>query len=158
MSSSTNELPILSIGHFILIHIEGIAVGSEQIHSGGLGTYTYLASGLVNPKTTNWLAVGVLSSTCALNLGIIFLRARFVWCPLHPAGYVIGLARGTADEIWFPLLIAMTSKWILLNHGGVRAYRRAVPFFIGLVLGEALIGCFWPMMSLFLRSTVYSWI
>ena len=141
-----------------IIYKEGIAAVSEQIHSGGLGTYTYLASGLVNPKTTDWIAVGVLSSTCALNLGIMFLRARFVWCPLHPAGYVIGLARGTADEIWFPLLIAMTSKWLLLNHGGVRAYRRAVPFFIGLVLGEALIGCFWPMISLFLRSTVYSWI
>ena len=144
-----------------IIYREGImaaAVGAEQIHSGGLGTYTYLASGLVNPEATDWIALGVLSSTFTLNLGIMFLRARFVWYPLHPAGYVIGLAQGTADEIWFPLLIAMTTKWLLLNRGGVKAYRRAVPFFIGLVLGEALIGCFWPMMSLFLRSTVYSWI
>ena len=50
----------------------------------------------------------------------------------------------------------MTAKWLILKHGGVKAYRRAIPFFVGLVLGEALLGCFWPIVSLVLRSSVYS--
>ncbi len=140
------------------IYREGVAAGSEQIHAGGADTYNFLSSWLVNPKPTDWLATSVLCLAFAANLGIMFLRSRFVWCPLHPAGYVIGVAPGTTDVIWFPLFLAMVTKWVILRHGGVNAYRRAVPFFIGLVLGEALMGCFWPLLSLVLRSAVYSWI
>ena len=140
------------------IYREGVAAGSEQIHAGGADTYNFLSSWLVNPKPMDWLATTVLGLTFIANLGIMFLRSRFVWCPLHPAGYVIGVAPGTTDIIWFPLLIAMVAKWIILRNGGIKAYRRAIPFFIGLVLGEALMGCFWPLLSLILRSSVYSWI
>ena len=140
------------------IYREGVAAGSEQIHAGGADTYNFLSSWLVNPKPMDWLATTVLGFTFFTNLGIMFLRSRFVWCPLHPAGYVIGVAPGTTDIIWFPLLIAMVAKWIILRNGGIKAYRRAIPFFIGLVLGEALMGCFWPLLSLVLRSAVYSWI
>ncbi len=140
------------------IYKEGVAAGSEQIHAGGADTYNFLSSWLVSPKPTDWLATSVLGIAFAANLGIMFLRSRFVWCPLHPAGYVIGVAPGTTDVIWFPLFLAMITKWLILRHGGINAYRRAVPFFIGLVLGEALIGCFWPLLSLALRSAVYSWI
>lgn len=140
------------------IYREGVAAGSEQIHAGGADTYNFLSSWLVSPKPTDWLATSVLCLAFAANLGIMFLRSRFVWCPLHPAGYVIGVAPGTTDVIWFPLFLAMVAKWVILRHGGVNAYRRAVPFFIGLVLGEALMGCFWPLLSLVLRSAVYSWI
>ncbi|RKU12526.1 hypothetical protein C6503_17210 [Candidatus Poribacteria bacterium] len=140
------------------IYREGVAAGSEQIHAGGADTYNFLSSWLVNPKPTDWLATSVLGLAFAANLGIMFLRSRFVWCPLHPAGYVIGVAPGTTDVIWFPLLLAMVAKWLILKHGGINAYRKAVPFFIGLVLGEALMGCFWPLLSLILRSAVYSWI
>ena len=140
------------------IYREGVAAGSEQIHAGGADTYNFLSSWLVNPKPMDWLATTVLGGTFAANLGIMFLRSRFVWCPLHPAGYVIGVAPGTTDVIWFPLLIAMVTKWVVLRNGGIKAYRRAIPFFIGLVLGEALMGCFWPLLSLILRSAVYSWI
>ena len=140
------------------IYSEGVAAGSEQIHAGGADTYNFLSSWLMNPKPTDWLATSVLGFAFAVNLGIIFLRSRFVWCPLHPAGYVIGVAPGTTDVIWFSLFLAMVAKWIILRHGGINAYRKAVPFFIGLVLGEALMGCFWPLLSLVLRSAVYSWI
>jgi uncharacterized oligopeptide transporter (OPT) family protein len=111
---------------------------------------------LINPKPTDWVAMIVFGFTFVLNLGIMFLRARFVWCPLHPAGYVIGIAPGITDSLWLPLMLAMIVKWFILKHGGIKAYRRAIPFFVGLVLGEALMGCFWPIVSLILRSAVYS--
>ena len=140
------------------IYKEGVAAGSEQIHSGGAEAYNFLSSWLINPKPTDWLAMMVLGLGFIMNLGIMFLRARFVWCPLHPAGYIVGVAPGTMNVVWFPLLFGMIAKWVILKHGGIKAYRRGMPFFIGLVLGEALIGCFWPIMSLVLRSAVYSWI
>ena len=59
--------------------------------------------------------------------------------------------------IWFPVAIAMVTKWLLIKHGGIKMYRAAIPFFVGLVLGEAVMGCFWPILSLVLTTSVYSW-
>jgi hypothetical protein len=118
----------------------------------------FLSSWLVNPKPADKVAITVLGLTFALNLGIIFFRSRLAWFPLSPAGYVIGVAPGTTDIIWFPMVIALVLKWLILWYGGVRVYKQGLPFFIGLVLGEALLGCFWPILSLVLRSTVYNWI
>jgi hypothetical protein len=140
------------------IYKEGVAAGSEQIHAGGAETYNFLSSWLINPKPADKVAITVLGLTLALNLGVIFFRSRLAWFPLSPAGYVIGVAPGTTDIIWFPMVIALVLKWLILWYGGVKAYRRGLPFFIGLVLGEALLGCFWPVLSLVLRSAVYSWI
>ena len=140
------------------IYKEGVAAGSEQIHAGGAETYNFLSSWLVNPKPADKVAITVLGLTFALNLGIIFFRSRLAWFPLSPAGYVIGVAPGTTDIIWFPMVIALVLKWLILWYGGVGVYKQGLPFFIGLVLGEALLGCFWPILSLVLRSTVYNWI
>jgi hypothetical protein len=141
-----------------IIYKEGVAAGSEQIHAGGAETYNFLSSWLINPKPADNVAITVLCLAFAFNLGLTLLRSRLVWFPLSPVGYVIGVAPGTTDIIWFPMAIALVLKWLILRHGGVSAYRKGLPFFIGLVLGEALLGCFWPILSLVLRSAVYSWI
>ncbi len=141
-----------------LIYKEGVAAGSEQILAGGSETYNFLASWLTLPRTTDFIGLGVLGSTFLLNLAIMVVRARYVWCPLHPAGYVIGVAPGTTDNYWFTLFLTTLIKWLILKFGGIKTYRKAIPFFVGLVLGEALLGCFWPILSLILRTSVYSWI
>ena len=38
------------------IYKTGVAANAEQIHAGGLETYNFLSSWLINPKSTNWLA------------------------------------------------------------------------------------------------------
>jgi hypothetical protein len=141
-----------------VIYKEGVAAGSEQILAGGSEAYNFLASWLTIPQATDFIGMSVMAVTFIANLAMMFMRARFVWFPLHPAGYVIGVAPGTTDNYWFTLLLTTIIKWLLLRHGGIKAYRRTIPFFIGLVLGEALMGCFWPAISLILRTSVYSWI
>jgi hypothetical protein len=141
-----------------VIYKEGVAAGSEQILAGGSEAYNFLASWLTIPQATDFIGMSVIAVTFIANLVMMFMRARFVWFPLHPAGYVIGVAPGTTDNYWFTLLITTIVKWLLLRHGGIKVYREAIPFFIGLVLGEALMGCFWPAISLLLRTSVYSWI
>ena len=141
-----------------VIYKEGVAGASEQILAGGTETYTFLANWLTNPQPSNWTNIMVMGAAFVLNMGMMFMRTRFLWFPLHPAGYVIGVAPGTIDNYWFTLLICTVIKALLLKHGGIRAYRRAIPFFIGMVLGQALIGCFWPLLSMVFRIPVYSWI
>ena len=140
------------------IYKEGVAGASEQILAGGAETYNLLASWLTNPKPPNWMNMAAMGTTFASSMGMMFMRTRFLWFPLHPAGYVIGVAEGHIGNYWFTLLICVVTKTLLLRHGGIKAYRRAIPLFMGLVLGQALIGCFWPLMSMVFRISVYSWI
>ncbi len=135
------------------IYETGVAANAEQIHSGGLETYTFLSSWLIKPEPTNWLAIAVLVSAFFFNLGVMLIRTRYIWCPLHPAGYVIGLAPNTPEIIWFPLLVAMVARWLILKHSGIKGYRRAIPFFVGLAIGETLMSCFWAIRSVVFHTT-----
>jgi hypothetical protein len=55
-----------------------------------------------------------------------------------------------------PLLIAWTCKWLILRYGGVRLHRRATHFFLGLILGDYLLGCAWPLVGWALGISTYS--
>jgi uncharacterized protein DUF6785/uncharacterized protein DUF6784 len=70
-------------------------------------------------------------------LGI--MRTRFVDWPFHPAGYLISGSFGLF-RLWLPLFLAWLFKALILRYGGLRGYRTALPFFIGLVLGEFAAG------------------
>lgn len=141
----------------LLIYREGVISASEQIIAGGADTYNFLSSWLTAPRSPDIRAMSVMGLAFAASLMIYAVRARFIWFPLHPAGYVIGVAPGTTDAYWFTLLITTVIKWVLLKHGGIKAYRRAIPFFAGLVLGETVMGCFWALLGLAFRIPIYSW-
>lgn len=76
-----------------------------------------------------------------------FLRTRFTWWPLHPIGYAIG-STDTMTWIWFPVLLGWLFKSLILRYGGVKMYRQALPFFIGLVLGDYGISGLWALYFL----------
>jgi len=40
-------------------------------------------------------------------------------------------------------------KYLTLKHSGVKAYSRARPMFLGLILGEYVIGAIWIIIGLF---------
>jgi len=42
-------------------------------------------------------------------------------------------------------------KHFLLKFGGVGEYRRLRPVFLGVVIGESLIGCLWVIVNMFAR-------
>nr|CAA9229908.1 hypothetical protein AVDCRST_MAG63-905 [uncultured Armatimonadetes bacterium] len=71
----------------------------------------------------------------AFTLVLSLLRSRVLWWPLHPAGYLIATNYGVF-RLWLPIFLGWMVKSLLLRYGGLGAYRRALPFFIGLVLGE----------------------
>lgn len=76
----------------------------------------------------------------AVFVGLLsFLRARFVWWPFHPAGYLVSGSFGLF-RLWLPIFVSWLIKVLLLRWGGLGAYRRAMPFFLGLVLGEFTAG------------------
>lgn len=88
-------------------------------------------------------------------MGLQALRMRFSWFPLHPIGLPIS-GSWTMNTIWLPMVIAWAVKMTILRYGGLRTYRRALAFFFGLILGDFLIGCLWPIIGWWLKVNTYS--
>ena len=59
------------------------------------------------------------------------------------------------SDLWAPILICLFLKWLLLRHGRVGSYRRAAPFFFGLVLGDYLMGSAWSLLNVILNTEMY---
>ncbi len=59
---------------------------------------------------------------------------RLPWWPLHPIGFVIASTEQTRRTVLSVFLVWL-AKTVILRVGGVQGYRRARPFFIGLLAG-----------------------
>ena len=77
-----------------------------------------------------------------------------MWWPFHPLGYVL-IDSWAMYNLWTPVLISWLLKSLILRHGGLRAYRRALPFFWGLILGDFVTGGTWLGIGLILNIPVY---
>ncbi|MDW8289915.1 MAG: DUF6784 domain-containing protein, partial [Armatimonadota bacterium] len=49
--------------------------------------------------------------------------------------------------LWLPFLIAWLVKFFVLRYGGLLLYRRTLPFFLGLVLGDYTMGAVWSLIG-----------
>ena len=82
-----------------------------------------------------------------LTWGLFLMRARYLWWPLHPIGYVIA-NNISLQRLWVPVMVSWLLKLLLLRYGGLRAYRAALPFFLGLVLGQFAAGFLRTLLDL----------
>lgn len=90
----------------------------------------------------------------AVTFGGMMMRTRLFWWPLHPVGYAVS-SSWAMERLWCPLLIAWAAKALLARYGG-RAYLRVVPFALGLVLGDFVIGSFWNLYGVLADVRAYS--
>jgi hypothetical protein len=92
---------------------------------------------LKNPSGPNWSGTLAMGLSVAVTSCLYFLKLRFVWWPLHPVAYPIA-SSNTIAYITPALFLGWLIKSLLLRYGGLRAHRTALPFFLGLIAGDAL--------------------
>ncbi|HLK55442.1 MAG TPA: DUF6785 family protein, partial [Chthonomonadaceae bacterium] len=98
------------------------------------------------------VAIGVgFCITLVLNA----LRLNLPWFPLHPVGYAVS-SSWSLSLLWLPLMIAWAVKTLLLRYGGLPAYRKALPFFLGIILGECVMGSLWALLGIALHIPTYA--
>jgi hypothetical protein len=101
-------------------------------------------------------------------VGLIFvvflqiMRTMFLWWPFYPSGYVLsGGAWGGMSYFWFPVMASWFIKFIILKYGGLKAHRKAIFFFLGLILGDFTMRSIWSIVSLvfniFMPSSGAGW-
>ncbi len=81
-------------------------------------------------------------------------RTRWFWWPWHPAGFLVAQT-GALEWMWCPIVIAGIAKASLLRIGGLRLYARAVPFFIGLVVGDYAVAVVMTVLGWLVGSPLY---
>ena len=81
-------------------------------------------------------------------------RMRLFWWPFHPAGFAIS-SSWSMNVFWFSILVSSVIKWIILRHGGVSAHRKLIPFFLGLILGEFIVGSIWSLIGITTNQPMY---
>jgi hypothetical protein len=109
---------------------------------------------LTNPLNANVPAATAIGIGFLLSFVLTFMRTRFFWAPFHAAGYAVS-STYTMNFFWFSIFLSFIIKWIILKHGGLKAHRRAIPFFLGLVLGECAVTTFWGTLSIILDRAMY---
>ncbi len=117
--------------------------------------YNRLQSWIEHPQAGNPMAVAAMAVGFAISLLLAAARTRFVGWPLHPVAYALS-ASWSIHLVWMPMLIAWVIKILVLRYGGLRFYRRVVPFFFGLIIGESIVGCAWPLVGLIFDVPSYN--
>lgn len=121
------------------------------------GNYGY------NGLMKNWIAYPSLPDAGKIG-GMIFggifagflmtMRRRFVFWPFHVLGYSMA-GSWAIYHFWSIALISFILKFSILRFGGLKGYRKAIPFFMGLILGEITVGGLWLLFGLLLNRQVY---
>lgn len=99
-----------------------------------------------NPRGANvagapWVLGGGLFTAL-----LMMLRARWLWWPLHPIGYVVA-ETGMGFYLWCDYLVAWLLKAAVLRYGGHRLYARTIPLCVGAILGDLLTQGLWSLAS-----------
>jgi len=114
-------------------------------------------------RMDNWVRfpTGVRTpATVATGVGLLFtlglgaMRMRFTWWAFHPVGYATATS-WSMGKLWACMFIAWLAKLIITRYGGAKAYRVAMPFFVGLVLGEFVVGSLWTIYGAATSTPVY---
>ena len=118
------------------------------------GQWSELASWINYPKDPSWQRMLFIGLGGAATVGMTWMRMNFLWWPLHPAGYALGMVFGT-DYFWSCLLIAWALKWAILRWGGHKVHRNFMPLVYGVILGEYFVGALWSALSVILKQNIY---
>jgi hypothetical protein len=102
-----------------------------------------IAKGVETNIFANWSWVGV---GMAMTWGMMVARSRFAWFPFHPIGLLLYFPFAIS-AMWLSLMLGWLAKLTITRFGGNDGYRRTIPLFLGLALGDILMVVFWVVVD-----------
>ena len=121
----------------------------------GSEPWTQLQKWLTNPLAPDYWAVGFTGIGLLFALFLMLMRMKFFWFPFHPAAYATVCGSWAVNYIWFSLGVVWLLKLVLLKYGGRNAHRKAMPFFLGLILGQFTVGSLWTILGMVFNIPTY---
>lgn len=102
-----------------------------------------LIRGVETNLAANW---GWVGAGAGLTWAVMQARSRFVWFPLHPIGMVM-MVPFAMHSMWLSIFLGWAAKGLINRFGGTESYRKAIPFFLGLALGDIAMVVFWVLID-----------
>ena len=121
----------------------------------GVGEFNRLQNWITSPRAPNLPAIQYMGFGFIFTVILTVLKRQFLWWPFYPVGYAVG--NGWAiGWMWFSIFLGWLFKRILFTGGGVRAYRKALPLFLGLIFGQFLAGSLWSLLGVLFNKNMYT--
>ncbi len=136
-----------SFGSFLLYLIMTYRMPYAHGTHVGWESFNRLRQWMDFPTGTDYPGAGFMGAGFLVTVLLMFMRTRFLAWQLHPLGYALS-GSWSMNLLWFPIFLGWLIKWLVLKGGGLKAHRQAMPFFLGLILGEFVVGSVWMLVGL----------
>ncbi len=131
-------------------------LGAPGVHYyGGIYFNSYLSRWLTHPETTDFTTITAMLLGLIFTIFLSIMRLRFIGWQLHPVGYALS-GSWTMNLVWFVFLATWIIKFFILKYGGLATYRRVIPIFLGLILGEFIVGSIWTIVGIIFDIPSYA--
>ncbi|TKB06343.1 hypothetical protein FCL48_21445 [Desulforhopalus sp. IMCC35007] len=97
--------------------------------------------------TGSWVFIFALIGA-VLMLIMVTCYHRLYWWPIHPIGYLTAYS-SAMRILWVSFFIGWACNALCMRYGGVTLFRKLQFFFIGLIIGDFLMGGCWGIVGLF---------
>jgi len=145
------------IGIFLYIAVSAVSLLSMYYQYGadacnqyrvqrGRYAFSRLESFLSEPRPPDFTGLFFMAFGAAFYIFLALMRLRFLWWRFHPIGYALANEPVTMPYMWFSFFIGWSVKVLAIKYGGAKAYRKLMPFFIGLIIGETVGNGFWVVI------------
>jgi len=119
--------------------------------------FSRLESWLTAPRPADIPATAAIFAGFGSTLLLYWMRMRFFWFPFHPAGFAVSNS-WSINLFWFSIFVSWLIKYLILKHGGIKTHRKLIPFFLGLILGEFVVGGFWTLRGVLFKTPTYKFL
>src|SRR5262249_15110330 len=97
-----------------------------------------LQATLANPRAPDLTAAAAVLVGAAVGSFLIRMNRHYLWWSLSPLGFVVASSENIAGQIWSSVFLGWLIATLVRRLGGLALYRRLLPFFLGLILGDAV--------------------
>jgi len=113
-----------------------------------LNTYENIVSLIeAPPDVSGWVRTFALVGAGVMLLLVIGYH-RFYWWPLHPIGYLTCYS-SAMRILWFSFFLGWLANSLCMRYGGVALFKQVRYLFMGLIIGDFLMGGAWALFGLF---------
>lgn len=113
-----------------------------------VAVYDNLYSLIESPlRPGRWILIFSIAGAAVMAVLVICYH-RFYWWPLHPIGYLVTYS-SAMRILWFSFFVGWLANALCMRYGGVGLFRKLRFFFIGLIIGDFLMGGTWAIIGLF---------
>lgn len=101
-----------------------------------------------NPaESGDWVTAFAIGGAILMFI-LVLCYQKLYWWPLHPIGYLTAYS-SSMRILWVSFFIGWVCNALCMRYGGVVLFKKFQLFFVGLIIGDFLMGGGWAIVGMF---------